>query len=134
AAWFFPALSALSRNDSSAVLSYIGKETRNGANVYHLQSHRYVPNKNASVVAVLQQLSTVDFFLDAASMLPIAMTFNNHPDNDQNPNLLVEIQFDGYSTFEGVLVPTHIRKSLDGNPILDFVVNAASFNTGPSDD
>jgi len=133
AVWFFPALSSLSRNDPSTVLAYIGQETRNGASVYHLQSYRYVPNKKATVVAVLQRLSTVDFYLDVTSLLPLAMTFNTHPDNDQNPNLLVETRFGGYMNFQGILVPTHIQQSLDGNSILDLVVNAASFNTELSD-
>ena len=45
-AWFFPILSSLSGANPSAVLSYIGSETRNGTSVQHLHSYFYLPAKS----------------------------------------------------------------------------------------
>lgn len=133
AAWFFPPLSALSRNDASIVLAYVGQENRNGMSVQHLRSYRYFANKSLRMTSRIQQLSTVDFYLDAISLLPLVITFNTHPDDDENPNLAVEVRFGDYKRFEGVMIPTHVQQSLNGSPILDVAITGASFNTNPPD-
>ena len=129
AMWFFPALGSLAavRN---VVLSYIGQETRNGEAVQHLQSYLYQPNQLPGPSS--QQLSAMDFYLDATTFLPAAVTYNDHPDNDADTNLLVEVDFSNYQTVSGVLVPMHIQKYQQGNLTVDVVVTSASFNTGLS--
>jgi hypothetical protein len=77
-----------------------------------------------------QQLSTMDFYLDANTLLPVAVTFNAHPDNGASTNLLVEVDFSNYQTVSGVVVPMHIQKYQQGNLMVDVVVTGASFNTG----
>src|SRR5579872_4149779 len=70
AAWFFPTLSSLAlANSQNQTLSYIGLETLNGASVQHLRS-----------VWSGDSLTTMDFYLDAISFLPVATNFNTHPD------------------------------------------------------
>jgi len=67
---------------SNVVLSYIGQETRNGSKVQHIQSYVYQANWPSGATPSPMQLSTTDFYLDASSLLPVAITFNAHPDND----------------------------------------------------
>lgn len=110
AAWFFPALGSLTAG-SSVLLSYVGAETRNGESVQHLQSYL---NQSGSLPAgfpSVQQLSTIDFYLDASTFLPSAVVFNAHPDNDANSNLVTEIDFSNYQMISGVNVPTRIQKT-----------------------
>ena len=125
--WFFPALGSLAAGPN-VVLSYIGQESRNGGTVQRIQSYVYqsvwFPDPSP------QQLSIMDFYLDATSFLPVAVTFNVHPDNDATTNLLVEIDFSNYQTTNGVAVPMHIQRYLQGNLLVDVVVSGASFNTG----
>jgi hypothetical protein len=128
AVWFFPVLGSLATGPN-VVLSYIGPEAWNGGSVQHIQSYVYQPNQfglNPSP----QQLSTMDFYLDATTLLPTAVTFNAHPDDNATTNLLVEVDFSNYQTVIGVVVPKHIQKYQQGNLMVDVVVTGASFNTG----
>jgi hypothetical protein len=129
AVWFFPALGSLA-SSPSVVLSYIGQETRNGGTVQHLQSYVYIAGQFPSPTP--QQLSTMDFYLDATTFLPVATVYNAHPDNDATMNLLVEVDFSNYQTVSGVVVPMHIQKYQQGNLMVDAVLSGASVNTGLS--
>lgn len=131
AVWFFPALGSLAAGPN-VVLIYVGLETRNGAAVQHIQSYLYQPNPSGvtGVTPSPQQLSTMDFYLDATTFLPVAITFNAHPDNNASTNLPTEVDLSNYQALSGILVPTHIQRSLQGNVLLDMTISAASFNTG----
>jgi hypothetical protein len=129
AVWFFPVLGSLAAGPS-AVLSYIGQTTWNDTNVQHIQSYVYQASPTPGLNPSLQQLSTMDFYLDATSFLPVAVTYNVHPDNNSGVNLLVEIDFSNYQKINGMMVPMHIQKSQQGNVMVDVVVSSASFNTG----
>lgn len=127
--WFFPALGSLAQGPN-VVLSYVGPETKNEQSVQHIQSHVYQTNGPSVSSLTPQNLSTMDFYLDAATFLPAAVTFNTHPDNDATTNLLVEVDFSNYQTISGVDVPMHIQKYQQGNLMEDLVVSGTLFNTG----
>jgi hypothetical protein len=127
AAWFFPALGSLA-GAPNVVLSYIGQETRNNEIVQHIQS--YVHQSNPPPGIPTQQLSTMDFYLNATTFLPVAVAFNAHPDNGSTANLLTEVDFSNYQNVSGVLVPTRIQRYFQGGLIVDITVSNASFNTG----
>ncbi len=131
AVWFFPALGSLA-GGSTVVLSYIGLETRNGESVQHLQSYISQSSQSSISGVSAQTLSTVDFYLDATTFLPSAITFNAHPDNLASGNLPVEIDFSNYQNIGGVNVPTHIQKYLQGTLLIDVTISSATFNTGIS--
>jgi len=131
AVWFFPVLGSLAVGPN-VVLSYIGQETRNGATVQHVQSYVYDPNWPAGVTPSDEQLSTMDFYLDASTLLPVAIAFNIHPDNDATTNLPVETDFANYQTTSGVTAPMNIQRYQQGNLMVDVTVSGASFNTGLS--
>ncbi|MGA2234438.1 MAG: hypothetical protein ABSG23_03120 [Terriglobales bacterium] len=128
AVWFFPALGSLAAGPN-VVLTYVGQETRNGTAVQHIQSYTYQPNLSG-VSPTPQQLSTTDFYLGATTLLPVTITFNAHPDNNAITNLPVEVDFSNYQVLNGILVPTHIERSLEGNVFVDITISSASFNTG----
>jgi hypothetical protein len=77
----------------------------------------------------VETLTAVDFYLDAATLLPIALSFNVHPNDDNNVDLLTEIQFSNYQNINGVMVPMKIQKYLQGNLLLDFTVSNVALNT-----
>lgn len=134
AVWFFPALGSLT-GTGNVVLSYMGQETRNGQAVQHIQSYAYQPYRYSGRSPSPQQLTTMNFYLDATTLLPVAVTFNIHPDTDSNANIAVEIDFSDYQGFSGVLVPTHIRRYLQHTLQIDLTITSALVNTGipPSD-
>ena len=133
AAWFFPSLSSLSNADPALVWKYIGMENRNGSSVQHIQVYRYAYNKSPATMALFQQFSTIEFYLDAASLLPLATTFNVHPDDDASTNIPAEVDFLGYQSISGILVPAHIQEYLAGALTLDFVTTSAAVNSGLPD-
>jgi hypothetical protein len=127
AVWFFPVLGSLSVGPN-VVLSYIGQETRNGATVQHIRSYAYQVGQ--STTSIQQQLSTIDFYLDATTLLPSAITFNAHADNNLLVNILVEIDFSNYQAVNGVTLPMHVQKYLQGTLMMDLTISSAVFNTG----
>jgi|HubBroStandDraft_5_1064220.scaffolds.fasta_scaffold00077_23 hypothetical protein len=126
AVWFFPALSSLAMEKTVALL-YKGHELRNGTSVEHIQS--YVHDIGQSYRPTKEQLSTMDFYLDATTLRPLAVRFNVHPDNDPTVNLVNEIFFSDYHTINGVTTPMHIQRYQQGNLMLDIVLSDASLNT-----
>jgi hypothetical protein len=129
--WFFPALGSLLAGPG-VVLSYIGQESRNGASVQHIQSYVYQANQSPGAGPSSQQLSTMDFYLDAGTFLPVSIVYNAHPDNDASTNLSTEVDFSNYQKVNGVTVPMHIQRYLQGNLLVDVAISSASFNTGLS--
>jgi hypothetical protein len=129
AVWFFPALGALAAGPN-VVLSYIGQESRNGGTVQHIQSYVYQSGQSSGSGPTTQQLSTMDFYLDARTLLPVAVAFSMHPDDNAGTNLSAEVDFSNYQTVNGVAAPMHIQRYLQGNLVVDIAVSNASFNTG----
>ncbi len=131
AVWFFPALGSLAAGPN-VVLSYVGQETRNGSEVQHIESYIYQANWPAGVTPTAMQLSIMDFYLDAGSFLPVAVTFNAHPDNDANTNVSFEVDFANYQSQSGVMVPMHVQRLQQGSLMVDLMLSSASFNAGLS--
>jgi hypothetical protein len=131
--WFFPILSSLSGTNPSVVLSYAGSETRSGVSVQHLHSYFYLPAKKPDLTILAQNASAIDFYIDSASLLPVAIVFNAHPDDDAARNIAVEVDFSNYQAANGVLVSRHIQKYVQGTLVLDFTVTGVALNTGLSD-
>jgi len=123
AGWFFPALSSLSTaSNSNQVLTYVGQETRNGGSVQHLHS-----------VWSGQQLSAMDFYLDAGTLLPVEIDLVAHPDTDSNTNISVQALFSSYQNLNGAEIPYHIQEVFNGSLLLDFTATSAVVNSGLSD-
>jgi hypothetical protein len=123
AVWFYPTFSSLaSANDPNQTLSYIGLETLNGASVQHLHS-----------VWSGQDFTSSDFYLDATTLLPVATSFNAHPDDDPTKNIAVQVLFSTYENLSGVQVPYHIQELFNGVLLLDFTATTAAVNSGLQD-
>ncbi len=131
AVWFFPVLSSLSAGPN-VVLTYIGQETRNGQTVQHLRTYVSQGDPLPPPLPTAQQLSTMDFYLDAVAFLPSAILFNSHPDNDPGTNISIEVDFSNYQALGGAMVPLHVQKYLQGTLALDLSLSSAAFNTGLS--
>ncbi len=130
AAWFFPALSSLTQTaNPNVVFKYIGQEQHSGVNTQHIQIFQAPPAGIASV----QRLSTTEVYLDAATLLPVAMAFKVHPDKDMNTDIPAEILFANYRAVNGIQVPFHFQRMLNGGVILDVTVTSAALNTGLQD-
>jgi hypothetical protein len=134
ASWFFPTLSILAAtSDSSVVLSYVGVENRGATSVHHIRAYRNLSDKSTPFTELVQRLSSEDIYLDSASLLPVAFGFTAHPDDDEDANILVEIDFSSFQPMNGILVPTHVQKLINGGLALDVTVFGAAVNSGMTD-
>lgn len=115
------------------MLSYVGSEIRGAISVQHLRSYYYLPAKKPALTVLAQNASTTDFYLDSDFLLPVAIVFNTHPDDDATANIAVEIDFSNYRAVSGVQLPMHIQKFVQGTLAVDFTVTTAVFNTGLPD-
>jgi hypothetical protein len=129
--WFFPAF-AISRRVSTKgyVATYVGHETRNGQAVEHVSVSQTPSAQMASGASLFQHLTQVDFFLDSSTLLPAAITFNIHPENNAALDIPVEIRFSEYRTVSSAQVPFHVQKFLNNSLFLDFEAQSATLNSG----
>jgi hypothetical protein len=132
ASWFFPILSSLSQTTNpSFIFSYIGAEQRNGVSVQHIQIYQLAAA--GLINSPVPTLSLLDFYLDATSFLPVAVSFTVHTDLDMNVNILTEIDFSNYQSVNGIQVPFSVQRSLNGSVLIDVTVTDAVFNSGLPD-
>lgn len=131
AAWFFPGLSILSQlSNQDLVATYVGPETRAGTNVIHIQIAIQAPGDTTGMP---QRLSAEDLYLSALTFLPVAVVFNTHPDNDALTNILVEVDYSNYQSVNGVQIPFHVQKYLNGSLFLDTTIQSVTLNSGLTD-
>ncbi len=128
AVWFFPALSSLAGGQNT-IFTYLGQETRKGERVQHIRSEG---QSSRTAATRPEPLSSIDFYLDAATLRPEAISFNVHPDKNMLDNIPVEVDFSDYQNVDGVMVPMHIEKYLQGSLLIDLTISNAAFNTGIS--
>jgi len=129
--WFFPALT-LSRllANANAVATYVDQETLNGQTVLHVSVSQSVAGQTGQGGTLLQHLSQMDFFLDPTSLLPVALSFTTHPDNNALLDIPVQILFSNYQNNGGVLVPLHVQKYINNNLFVDLQLQSAALNSG----
>jgi hypothetical protein len=130
-AWFFPSFTiAQGLSVSGYVATYVGAETHNGQAVQHvsLSQPSLLPNIPSAVSSA--HMTQVDLYLDSTTLLPAAVAFNTHPDNNALLDIPVEIRFSNYTSVNGVQVSFHIQKYLNNSLILDFQANSVTFNSG----
>src|SRR2546426_8496118 len=87
----------------------------------------------AATTTLTQSLSTTDFYLDSSSLLPVAVAFNSHPDNDDGMDIVMTINFANYQQVNGFQVPFSIQEFMFGGLVLDISITGATINSGISD-
>jgi hypothetical protein len=134
-AWFFPALSSITDalGNTGTNVSYVGQQTLGGSSVDHILIWQSVSSPSAAAVKAIAHLSAMDWYLDSASALPVAVRFTTHPPNDYSLDLSVEVRFSNYQQTNGILVPLHVQKFLNGGLVLDLTFTSATLNSGISD-
>jgi hypothetical protein len=129
--WFFPELSIVGESSNPAVVvSYLGRTEKNAQQVEHLRFALSAPSVSNADAGILARLTATDVYLDASTSLPVALAFDTHPDKNSTVDLRVEVDYSDYRTVEGVEVPFHIQKFLNGSLFLDLNVQHAAVNSG----
>jgi hypothetical protein len=133
--WFFPAL-LLQRliSSSHAALADAGSETRDGRIVEHLTASRLYSGSHLpdNFAKLLNHASQVEVYIDSSTLLPAAIAFDTHPDNDMLRDIPVEIRFSDYRIVNGTQVPFHVQKFFGSGLFLDLQFETVVFNSGVS--
>ncbi len=128
--WFFPtflihrALSA-----PNYAISPMNAETKDGVAVEHLTIYQQ-SGPPSPQSALMQGLSQIDIYLNASTLLPAAILFNAHPDDNALVNIPIQIAFSNYQVVQGATVPHHIQKYIQNGLALDVSVTDVQVNTG----
>jgi hypothetical protein len=131
-AWFFPAFAVSHRISTAYSVTDLGPTNYNGQQVERISTFQSLSIQSSTRRASLQHLSQVDFYIDAGTQLPAAISFNIHPDNDAILDIPVEIRFSDYRSVSGAQVPFHIQKIVNGSLFLDIQIQNVSTNSGLS--
>ena len=129
ASWFYPLNSAMAiAPNKGIVLSYIGPETLGGEPVQHLQSYSYQSGLDPASQAQVQLNSTIDYYLDATTLLPVAEDFNLY--SNGTTAIPVQVLFLSYQTAGGITSPQRIQQYINGTLQLDVTITSVLVNTG----
>jgi len=129
AAWFYALDSAMAvAPNNGIVLSYVGLETLGGESVQHIQSYYYQSGLDPNSQAQLQTNSTIDYYLDATTFIPVAENFNMF--SGSGTAIPVQVLFLGYQTVQGVTSPQHIQEYINGTLQFDATITSVLVNTG----
>lgn len=132
AVWFFPALSPLAQiADPHASITYVGPGTLDGKAVEHLRFSRAAFAGTPAALKLEASLSQVEIYLDASSFLPVALTYNVHPDKGLRVNLPITVTFGDYRQApNGGMVPYHLERHIAGSLDLSFDLQQINFAPG----
>jgi hypothetical protein len=129
AVWFFPALSLLADYaDPNLVWTDLGQEQYQGGSVEHIQVYRTAAGLSKQEAQLLARLSTVNYYLDSQTAIPLAMAFAAHADSDRGVDFATEIIFSNYRQVSGILTPFQITKNLNGTQMLQITISSVSPN------
>jgi len=128
AVWFFPALSQLSAyTDPNLVFLDLGQEQHLGNTVEHIRVYRSLAG-DQNKAALVAKLSTVNYYLDINTAVPLGIAFMDHPNEDLLTNLPVRIEFSNFQLVGSRLVPYQITRFAHGNPQFQITVSNANVN------
>ena len=129
--WFLPTfpLSA-AQAEGVVAFSYSGSEAKDGVATEHLVSSKTVAKSNPTTTALIESLSRDDLYFDSETLLPTSLKFFIHPDDDAKTDIPVEVKFSDYRDVNGVKIPFHIEKFVNGSSFLEINIDSAAFNTG----
>jgi hypothetical protein len=126
AVWFFPALSLLADYaDTNLVFTDLGPEQYQGGSVEHIQVYRTASGLSRDRLRILARLSTVNYYLDSQTALPVAIAFNTHADSDLSVDIPIVIVFSSYQSINGVQVPFQVVEALNGTVMLQISITSA---------
>ncbi|MHB8527024.1 MAG: hypothetical protein ACYDD2_12805 [Candidatus Acidiferrales bacterium] len=128
--WFFPAF-LMNRvlSSSTYVVLPADAEMKNGIAVRHFAVYEQAEQADPSAT-LTESLSRTDIYIDSSTFLPVAISFNTHPDHDALVNIPTEIKFSNYQKVQGVSVPYHIQKYIQNGLVLDLTLSSAQIDTG----
>lgn len=131
--WFFPSLTLYKwLSLPGYTMTFVGQESKYGVDVLHVAVSLTASTFPPDMAATFQHESRTEVYLDSSSGLPVALGFNIHPDKNDLLDIPVEIHFSDYRSANGIQVPFHVERYLNGGLILDLHFDTVTLNSGVS--
>lgn len=131
AEWFFPGLMLGRLAQLPGVSLTESAETRRGSAVEHVHIVQAADSRlPAYAVKIVEHADQMELYLDTATLLPVAATFNTHPEHDLGRDIPVEMRFLNYRNVNGAQVPFRVQEYLNRMLVLDLEFETAELNTG----
>jgi hypothetical protein len=122
---------AAALNNPDEAFQFVGQETVNGRAASHVRFWDTFASRRG--LEQLAGFTTTDVWIDAASRLPVRISYVRRAAGGSAPRVPVDVFYSNYQSFGGVLYPLAIRKSLDGTPWQTITVESVAFNVGLTD-
>lgn len=129
--WFLPAISLQPPLIMSGVTAAdLGSEpVGNGTtNLRHLRTQLSFSGPPPSEITSLTEFSSEDLGLDPTTLLPSVLSFIVQPDVNIPSHVSIEIHYSQYQNVNGVQIPFHIQRFVNGSLQLDVLVNSVHIN------
>jgi hypothetical protein len=129
--WFLPLFSlqpSLMPSNLQIVDLGIGTVGSSTATYRHVKSQFIEAGAPDAVSAEFTAQSAADLGLDSRTHLPATLVYSQHPDHGPPLSIQFEIQYSDYRSVDGVQIPFHIQRLVNGSLQLDIVVQSAQIN------
>lgn len=130
-AWFLPQVAIFGALQPPGIATLLMGNSSDAQNpgVDIRQQQAIAPaNATPDMAALFTHLSTVDVFYDPGTYLPLSVSYTLHPDVNAAADIPVRIEFSNYQTMQGITVPFHIQRYVNGVLALDITISAVTWS------
>jgi hypothetical protein len=128
-AWFLPSVALLGDQQPASVITSLPAASSVSTSLVDIRQQRTPPSAiSADQAGLLTHISSSDLYLDPATYLPTAFAYAAHPDDNAASDIPVQILFTNYQAVNGIMIPFHIQRYINGQLNLDLTVTQASAN------
>lgn len=121
--WFLPEISLSAPADKAEWLLTVRDTNTTVPHLLFSQSYRAPRN-----LAAPPTLTTMDLRLSKETLLPMEASYDVHAERRPSLRIPVSVTYEDYRVIQGVQVPFHIQKRINGTLVLDVRVSQATIN------
>lgn len=122
ASWVLPTVALANSTVAAKLSSSFAAVTHEGTPAFQLKLQISTAGRSPGATQYIQTVTARTLYLNPQTLLPSSMTYSEHPGNNIFINIPIEIIYSDYRTMDGVTVPFHIIKKINGLPILDISI------------
>jgi hypothetical protein len=132
AAWFSPALLVQHAAFYATLGEVVSSQTTgsNGESAPQLTWSWHLQNVKAGSDQEIQRLSRMELVLDPNTSLPRTLYYETHSDTNSSINIRIEVRYSDYQASNGILVPMHLERYVNGTLLYDIHISSAELNSG----
>ena len=128
ASWVLPTFALANSTVVARLSSTSATVTRGGKAALQITLQIPPTGHSASIGQYITTISSRTIYLDPNTLLPVSMTYSEHPGYKTYIAIPVNVAYSDYRTVNGVTVPFHILKTVGGHATLNITINSVIAN------